>query len=136
MRTKASVASDNLRGTGPHLSGGVICPGVLLCRGWSAHLLPNRYRPMSYARFQRRANRVERVGAKSSDPVVRLGHPARTSSIRGRSVQAINTWVAPQDSSWRPMERTLPDLWRCLPADAEIGADFGGLCPYSERRVG
>src|ERR1700730_2508825 len=113
-----------------------MCRGVLLCLRWSAHLLPNRCGLVAYARFQWRANPVERVGAKSSDPVVRLGHPARTSSIRGRSVEAINTMVALQDSSWRPMERTLPDLWRCLPADAEIGADFGGLCPYSERRVG
>lgn len=63
-------------------------------------------------------------------------HPARTFSTRTQPVEAINTSEALQDSIGLQMERTLPDLWRCLPADAEIGADFGELCPYSERRVG
>src|SRR6266436_1832712 len=132
MRTKASGTSDILRGTGPHLSGGVICPRVPLSRGWSAHLLPNRYRLASYVRFQRHVNRVERVGAESSDPVVRWGRLACTSSTRAQPVEAINILVALQGAIWLPKERTLPDSWRCLPADAEIGADCGELCPYSE----
>src|SRR6267143_2494386 len=135
MRTKASAASDILRGTGLHLSGGVICPGVLLCRGWSAHPLPNRYRRASYVRFQRRVNRVERVGGESSDPVARWGHPACTSSTRAQPVEAINISVALPGAIWLPKERTLPDSWRCLPVDVEIGADCRELCPYSERRV-